>query len=175
MCIRDRCCPLWLTWLKIPTNLLIKYIIMGPCVMQKNWFTIFNVKVTVRAYITKLWLFLLYLLNCWSICNQTWYDSTTSYPRVFCAKIGFLDSRSRSQQRFKMLVNVCPDNIFWTTDHFDTKLDMVRQHHEPKCHEEKLVCCLQCQGHSEGLYNQNMIISTLSSNLLVCLQPNSVW
>ena len=32
------------------------------------------------------------------------------------------------------------------------------QHHEPECHAEKMVLCLQCQGHSEGLYNQNMII-----------------
>ena len=39
----------------------------------------------------------------------------------------------------------------------------------------KLVHCLQCQGHSEGLYNQNMTISTLSSKLLVCLQPNLVF
>ena len=30
----------------------------------------------------------------------------------------------------------------------------------------------QCQGHSEGLYNQNMTISTISSKLLVRLQPN---
>ena len=32
----------------------------------------------------------------------------------------------------------------------------------------------QCQGHNEGLYNQNMTISTFSSKLLVCLQPNLV-
>ena len=53
-----------------------------------------------------------------------------------CGKVGLLRSRSRSQQRFKMLVKVCPDDIFWTTDHFDTKLDMVMQHHEPDCHAE---------------------------------------
>ena len=53
-------------------------IIMRWCVVQKNWFTIFNVKVTARAYIIKIWLFLLYLLNCWSSCNQTWFDSAAS-------------------------------------------------------------------------------------------------
>ena len=37
-----------------------------------------NVKVTVRAYIIKNGLSLLYLLNCWSVCNQTWFDSTAS-------------------------------------------------------------------------------------------------
>ena len=33
---------------------------------------------------------------------------------------------------------------------------MFMQHHEPECHAEKLVHCLQCQGYSEGLYNQNI-------------------
>ena len=44
---------------------------------------------------------------------------------------------------------------------------MDMQHHEPECHAEKLAGCLQCQGHSKGLYNQIMTISTLSSKLLV--------
>ena len=34
-----------------------------------------------------------------------------------CVKMGLLRSRSRSQRRFKILVNVCPDDIFWTTEH----------------------------------------------------------
>ena len=50
----------------------------GDMSCKKNWFTIFSVKVTVRAYIIKIWLFLLYLLNCWSVCNQTWFDRTAS-------------------------------------------------------------------------------------------------
>ena len=41
-------------------------IIMRRCVLQKNWFFIFNVEVTARAYIIKIWQFLLYLLKCWS-------------------------------------------------------------------------------------------------------------
>ena len=41
--------------------------------------------------------------------------------------------------------------------------------------KQKMVHYRQCQGHSEGLCNQNMIIFTTSSKLLVCLQPNSVW
>ena len=44
----------------------------------KNWFTVFNVKVTARAYRIQIWLFLRFLLNCGSVCNQTWFDSTTS-------------------------------------------------------------------------------------------------
>ena len=38
--------------------------ITSQSVLQKNWFTVFNVKVTVRAFMIKIWLFLLYLLNC---------------------------------------------------------------------------------------------------------------
>ena len=30
------------------------------------------------------------------------------------------------------------------------------QHHEPESHAEKLVRCLQCQGHSEGIYDHNI-------------------
>ena len=35
-----------------------------------------------------------------------------------------------------MIVNVCQD-IFWTSKYFVTKLGMVMQHHEPKCHLKK--------------------------------------
>ena len=62
-----------------------------------------------------------------------------------------------------MLVYVCPDNTFWTTEHFDAKPGMVMQHPMPKCHAEKLVHFVQSQGYSEGLYNQNMTISVASS------------
>ena len=89
--------------------------------------------------------------------------------------MGLLHPRSRSQRRFKMLVHVCSDDIFWITEHFVFKPGMVMQHHKPEYHAEKLVHCVQCQGHSEGLYNQNMIISAVSSKLLVGLQPNLVW
>ena len=114
-------------------NLVWWCIIMSQCVMQKNWFTIFNVKVTARIYIIKIWLYLLYLLNCWSVCNQTWFDSTASNARESCEKTGLLHSRSRLQQRFSMWVNVCPGDIFWTVEHFVIKLNLVMQHHEPEC------------------------------------------
>ena len=67
-----------------------------------------------------------------------------------------------------MSVNVCPDDIFGITEHFVTKPSMAMQHHKPECHAEKLVHCVQCQGHSKGLNNQNMTISVVSSKLLLC-------
>ena len=51
---------------------------------------------------------------------------------------------------------------------------MVVYYHKAVYHEKKLVHYLQCQGHSEGLYNQNMTMSTLFSKILVRLQPNLV-
>ena len=38
-------------------------------------------------------------------------------------------------------VNVCPDDIFRTTEHFVTRPGMVMQHHKPEHHAEKLVHC----------------------------------
>ena len=35
-------------------------------------------------------------------------------------KMVFLHSRSRPQWSFRMLMNVCRDDIFWTTEHFIT-------------------------------------------------------
>ena len=74
-----------------------------------------------------------------------------------------------------MLVNICPDDIFWTTEHFAAKPGMAMQHHKPERHAEKLVHRVQCQGHSKGFYNQNITISVVSSKLLVGLQLNLVW
>ena len=55
---------------------------------------------------------------------------------------------------------------------------MLVYYHEVVCHVDKLVHYLQCQGHnhihSEGLYNQNITIFTVSSELLVRLQPDLV-
>ena len=38
---------------------------------------------------------------------------------------------------------------------------MVVYYHGAMCHAQKLVHDFQCQGHSEGLYNQDLIIFTV--------------
>ena len=68
----------------------------------------------------------------------------------------------------------CPDDMFRTSEHFVNKPGMIMQQHEPDCNAEKLVHSVQCQGHSMGVYNQNMTNSVVSSKLLVGLQPNLV-
>ena len=54
------------------------------------------------------------------------------------------------------------------------ELGMVVYYHEVICHAQKLVHSLECQGHSEGLNIENVTFSSISSKLLVCLQPNMV-
>ena len=44
---------------------------------------------------------------------------------------------------------------------FVTKLGIVVHHYEPECHAKKIEFSLQGQGHSVGLYNQNMTVSTI--------------
>ena len=41
------------------------------------------------------------------------------------------------------------------------------QHHKTESHAEKIFHCVQSQGHGEGLYNQNMILSAIFSELLI--------
>ena len=134
------------------------------CVMQKNWFTIFNVKVTARASIIKIWLFLLYVLNYWSICNQTVFNSTALWTLVPCGKMGLLR---------KVMVTAKVQNVFWTTEHFVTKPGMVMQHHKPECHSEKLVQCSVSRS-QQGLTSSKYDY-VVSSKLLARLQPNMVW
>ena len=64
-------------------------------------------------------------------------------------KMGLLHLRSRSQQRFKMSVNVYLDDIFWITEHFVTKLCMAMQHREPECHAENFLLLLSSRSRSQ--------------------------
>ena len=68
--------------------------------------------------------------------------------------IALLWSRSRSQKRFIIPMNVHLDSISSAAEASVAKLGMVMEHHGPKCHARRLVCCLQVQGHSEGSFDQ---------------------
>ena len=60
---------------------------------------------------------------------------------------------------------------------FATKLGIMVHHHELECHAEKKGILFQGQGHSVGLYNQNMTVSTISFisfKPVSLLQPNSI-
>ena len=93
-----------------------------------------------------------------------------------CGKIRLLHSRSRSQRWFKISVNVCPDDIFWTTKHFCYQMwsGDAASWAKVSC-RRKQNCYLQGQGHSKGWYDQNMTLLAVSSELLNLQQPNLVW
>ena len=60
---------------------------------------------------------------------------------------------------------------------FATEHGIMVQHYELECHGEKMGFYLQGQGHSVGLYNQNMTVSAMSficSKPVSLLQPNSI-
>ena len=52
-------------------NLVLWCILVNQIVMQKKWFAFFKVKVTAGDHMIKIWLFLQYVLNCWSFYKQT--------------------------------------------------------------------------------------------------------
>ena len=92
-------------------NFLLPYLVLWCIIMSHNFlqtfqFAIFKVKGTARAYLIKIWLSalsseLLTLLQS----NFVWCYIIV-YQSVMLQKIGLLCPRSRSQQNFKMSMNV---------------------------------------------------------------------
>ena len=65
--------------------------------------------------------------------------------------------------------------IFWTADHFATKLGLIERYHKPECFMEKLDCCVQGQGHSKISKCQWMFVQMISTETLNLLLPNLIW
>ena len=117
-----------------------------------------------------------YLQNCLTFCYQTWYCDALSWARVSCKKIGLLFSKSRSQWRFKTLLNLYVSHIFETTKYYVSKLGIVI-HITSRTVEQKkkVICYFQGQGNCNSSYDQYTTISTVSFELLILLLPNLVW
>ena len=143
------------SWNLLPPNWVWLCIIVSQIVFQKDQFAIFKVVVTVKVNIIKLWLFdilseLLILLQL----NLVWWYIIKSWIVWWKDWIALLWSRSRSQKRFRIPVNDQLGDISTAAEPSVTKFAMVMQHHGPKCHARRLVCCLHVQGHSEIEFNQ---------------------
>ena len=100
-----------------------------------------------------------YLFTCWTFCNQTWYGDASPWARQSCKKIGLLSSRSRSQwglikpkQHFLPFLLNC-----WSFSNQICSLE---------CLVYKLDCCVQRQGHSEGLKLHWIFMNLIFSVLL---------
>ena len=128
---------------------------MGQIVCQKAWFALFKIKVTVKDSRIKIWLAnisseLLVLLQL----NLVWWHIILSWIVVWKDWIAQLWWRPRSQERFRIPVNVYLDDISSAAEPSVSKLGLVMHYRGPECHARRLVCCLEVQGHSEGSYNQ---------------------
>ena len=113
-------------------NLVLWCIVTSQSVVQKDCCAIFKVKATARAHVIKMWQFL-----------YMFWPADPFAPRlgliVHCHKPECLRRhliavfKSRSQQNFKLSMNICLDNIVRITEPLTTKLCMVMHHHELDC------------------------------------------
>ena len=83
----------WFQILFKPPNVLLPNLVWWCIIMSwsdvvKNWFAIFKVEITARAFMIKIWQFLLYLLGCWPFCYQTWFVGTLSKAGVSYEETG---------------------------------------------------------------------------------------
>ena len=133
-----------------------------------------------------------YLLNCQTLCYQTWCCDASSWAGMSCKKIGLLFSRSGSQQgkpfsrsrsqqgliwskydsfHYKCTRWFFHHFIFWTADSFATKLGLIVDYdHQPDCLMEKLDC-VQGQGPTQNL---KMSVNVRADDTFLLL-PNLVW
>ena len=76
---------------------------------EENLFS--SMRFTARAHMIKIWLFVLYYLNCWFLGNQTWSDDAPLETRVSYGEKGITAFRVKVTAKGQN-VNVCPDDIF---------------------------------------------------------------
>ena len=93
-------------------------------VVQKNWFTVFSVKVTARTFIIKIWLFLLYF---WT---ADW----------FATKLGLIVQYHKPECPVEKWITAFKVKVTAKV-HFVTKFGLVMQHHEPKSCGTFCYCC----------------------------------
>ena len=129
-------------------NLVWWCIIMNQIIFQKDLFAVFKVKVVkIRDNIIKILLFnmvseVLIFLQL----NLVWWYIIIGLIVLWKDWIVLLWSRSRSQKRFRIPVNVHLNDISSAAEPSVTKLGMVMQHYGSKYQARSLVFCLQVQG-----------------------------
>ena len=140
-----RCLSRWYflnRWTFLLPNMVWWCIIMSQIVFQKDWFAVFKVKVTVTDNIIKICLLnilseLLILLQL----NLVRWHIIIRWIVLWKNWIALLSSRSRSQKRFKIPVNVYLDYLSSAAEPSVTKLGMVMHHYGPEWHTRWFVCC----------------------------------
>ena len=149
---------------------------MRRSVRNKDWFTIFNVKVTARACISKIWLFttsskLLVRLQPNLVWEYSIISRNVPWKRnYYCVQGQGRSEDSKCQWMFVRMISFEPQNILlpnfvWWCSIMSLSVML----------KKKQVCYRQSQGHSDGLYDQNTTLSAVSSELMILRQPDLVW
>ena len=91
--------------------------------------------------------------------------------------VGLLCSRSMSQPRLKVSVNVSLDDILCIAEPFVTESSMVRHQYKPECHMKKQVSAFKVKVRVTQFWfmQWNMTISIICSELLIFMATNLVW
>ena len=109
--------------------------------------------------------------------NSIWVQIITS-KEVSNENVGLLFSRSMSQPRLNVSVNVRLDDILCIAEPFVAKPSMVRHHYKPECHMQKMGFCLQGQGYSNLILVRTMKYDYYMLHVLNCWflgATNLVW
>ena len=146
--------------------------------MQKDWCTNFKVKVMMRVDISKIWPFLLYLVNCWSLYNRLSSVIHHYKPKCLVKKFDcFIQGISSEPQNllwpnlvwwcvimiqcimqkdwcinFKVKVQSNYDSlycVFWTAHLYAIRLTLMVWHYKLEYLVRKLYCFVQGQGHND--------------------------
>ena len=128
-------------------SLLRWWIIMSQIILQKDWFAVCMVKVTVNDHIIKILLSKIFseLLILLQLGFMVHYHKLNCLVKRFdCSVVVKVKVAEKVQNSSE-----CSSGRYflgcWPSV---TKLGMVMQHHGPKCCARRLVCCLQVQGHN---------------------------
>ena len=91
--------------------------------------------------------------------------------------VGLLCSRSMSQPRLKVSVNVSLDDILCIAEPFVTESSMVRHQYKPECHMKKQVSAFKVKVRVTQFWfmQWNMTISIICSELLIFGGTSLVW
>ena len=127
--------------------------------LVRKWDCLFKVKVTAEVQNLLRWCIIISQGIMWKECYAN-----------FKAKV------TKTLSRGSHIIKIWLFLVFLNCWSFAAELNLMAHHHKPEHPLRKLGCCGQGQGHSKGSYNQNIwLSSTTSDELLILLQTNLVW
>ena len=107
-----------------------------------------------------------------SLPNLVWWYIIISQNVLL--RNGIVVFKVKVTANFKMSMNVCPDDIFWIAEAFNSKLGIGMHHYQPGCYPKRLVCCFKVKVTVKD-HIIKIWLSNISSEVLIILPLNLVW